>query len=65
MVRIPLKQGKYVVGSYFQFSVKHLPAYLDEMEFRFKNRDNPYLFRDTMLRLIQGDAFPLKELVHG
>ena len=31
---------------------KHLPAYLDEMCFRFNNRKNPYLFRDTMLKLI-------------
>ncbi len=31
---------------------KHLPAYLDEMCFRFNNRKNPYLFRDTVLKLI-------------
>jgi transposase-like protein len=43
-----------VIGSYHQLSVKHLPAYLDEIAFRFNNRDNPYLFRDTLLRLIDG-----------
>jgi hypothetical protein len=39
------------------------PAYLDEVAFRFNNRSNPYLFRDTLLRLIEGDALPFKELV--
>ncbi len=42
-----------VVGSYHKVSVKHLPAYLDEMEFRFNGRDNPFLFRDTLLRMIE------------
>ena len=54
-----------IVGSYHQLSVKHLPAYLDEMEFRFNGRDNPYLFRDTLLVLLNGEALPLKKLVHG
>jgi transposase-like protein len=54
-----------VIGSFHQVSVKHLPRYLDELEFRFNNRGNPYLFRDTLLRLVEGDPLPLKELVHG
>ena len=37
-----------VIGSYHKLSVKHLPAYLDEFAFRFNNRENPYLFRDTI-----------------
>jgi transposase-like protein len=54
-----------IVGSYHQLSAKHLPAYLDEIAFRFNNRDNPYLFRDTLLRLLDGETLPLRELVHG
>jgi transposase-like protein len=38
-----------IIGSYHQISVKHLDRYLDELEFRFNNRNNPYLFRDTLL----------------
>jgi transposase-like protein len=34
-----------------QISEKHIERYLDEAEFRFNNRNNPYLFRDTLLRL--------------
>ena len=40
--------------------VKHLPAYLDEMEWRFNNRDNPYLFRDTLLVLLARRPAPLQ-----
>jgi transposase-like protein len=52
-----------VVGTYHHMSVKHLPAYLDEMEFRFNRRDNPYLFRDTLLVLLHGDALPYRVLI--
>ena len=54
-----------VVGTYHQLSAKHLPAYLDEMAFRFNNRENAYLFRDTLLRMIEGETLPYEELVHG
>jgi len=52
-----------VVGTYHQMSAKHLPAYLDEMAFRFNNRDNAFLFRDTLLRMIDGETLPYAELV--
>ena len=54
-----------VVGTYHQLSAKHLPAYLDEVSFRFNNRDNAFLFRDTVLRLIDGETLPFKQLVNG
>ena len=44
-----------IIGSYHHLSVKHLPAYLDELEWRFNNRDNPYLFRDTLRVLVTAD----------
>lgn len=52
-----------IVGSYHHLSIKHLPAYLDEMEFRFNNRNNAYLFRDTLMVLLHSDPLPYKELV--
>jgi transposase len=52
-----------VVGSYHHLSVKHLPAYLAEMEWRFNRRENPYLFRDTLLVLLHGDALPYHVLI--
>jgi hypothetical protein len=52
-----------VIGSYHQVSVKHLPAYLDELEWRYNNRTNPFLFRDTVLQLVGADALPYAVLV--
>lgn len=52
-----------VIGSYHQLSAKHLPAYLDEMAFRFNNRNNAFLFRDTLLRMIEGETLPYAELI--
>ncbi len=37
-------------------------AYLDEMAFRWNNRRNPYLFRDTLLQLIRAENLPYAEL---
>lgn len=54
-----------VIGSYHKISKKHLPAYLDEFAFRFNNRENPYLFRDTLVVLLDGDALPYRDLVNG
>jgi transposase-like protein len=51
-----------VVGSYHKVSTKHLAGYLDEFEFRFNNRKNPYLFRDTLLKLIKSDSLPYEKL---
>ncbi len=52
-----------IVGTYHHMSVKHLPAYLNEMEWRFNGRENPYLFRDTLLVLLHGDALPYHVLI--
>jgi transposase-like protein len=52
-----------VIGSYHHLSAKHLDAYLDEFEWRFNNRENPFLFRDTLLKLIDADTLRYKELI--
>lgn len=51
-----------IVGSYHQLSAKHLPAYLDEMEWRFNNRENDWLFHDTMRALLNAETLPYAEL---
>ena len=55
-----LKRG--IVGTWHRVSAKHLPAYLDEMCFRFNNRKNNFLFRDTMLKLIASPNLEYKHL---
>ncbi len=52
-----------IVGSYHQVSAKHLDAYLDELEFRFNNRENPYMFRDAMLKMLVVETLPYKKLI--
>ena len=52
-----------VTGTYHKLSIKHLDAYLDELEWRFNNRDNPYLFRDTLVKLLASSNVEYKELV--
>jgi transposase-like protein len=51
-----------LIGSYHQVSAKHLPAYLDEIAFKFNNRSNPNLFRDTMEKLLLGNHVTFEEL---
>jgi transposase-like protein len=55
-----LKRG--IIGTWHKVSAKHLEAYLNEMAFRFNNRKNPYLFRDTLLKMIEADNVEYKQL---
>lgn len=51
-----------VVGTFHHMSVKHLDAYLDELEWRFNNRENPNLFRDTIKKLIESEKLEFAKL---
>jgi transposase-like protein len=55
-----LKRG--IVGTWHKVDAKHLPAYLDEMCFRFNNRKNKFLFRDTLIKLIVSPNLEYKSL---
>lgn len=55
-----LKRG--IMGTWHKVSAKHLPAYLDEMCFRFNNRKNQFLFRDTLIKLILSPNLEYKDL---
>lgn len=52
-----------IAGAFHKVSVKHLHRYLDELEFRFNNRDNPYMFRDVLIRLLGGNALRYEALI--
>lgn len=52
-----------IVGAFHKVSKKHLDLYLDEFEFRFNNRDNPFIFRDALKELLTADAIRYAELV--
>ena len=51
-----------IVGSFHQVSHKHLDRYLDEFEFRYNNRKNVHLFRDTLTRMVRAEAMPYEQL---
>ena len=57
----PERSEGSLVGSYHKLSTKHLGSYLDELEWRFNNRKNPHLFRDTLLKLIQAENLSYRE----
>lgn len=51
-----------IVGAYHKVSIKHLDAYLDELEHRFNNRSNEFIFRDTLTKLVRASKLPYSEL---
>ena len=58
----PSAECAWQSGSSHHLSAKHLPAYVDEMEWRFNNRANGFLFRDTYLALLEKKALPSQDL---
>ena len=50
-----------VIGTYHKLSIKHL----DELEHRFNNRGNKFLFRDTLLKLVKSEALPYQKLTEA
>jgi transposase-like protein len=55
-----LKRG--IAGSWHKISAKHLPAYLDEMTFRFNRRKNPALFLDTLRHMVTAPVLTFEKL---
>ena len=54
-----------IIGSFHKVSRKHLDRYLEELEWRFNNRDNPYIFRDAMGKIVRAETLTYRELVDG
>lgn len=55
-----LKRG--IMGTWHRISAKHLPAYLEEMEFRFNRRANPNLFLDTLRHVVTSSVLTFRNL---
>ena len=51
-----------IVGAFHKISVKHIDRYLEELEWRFNNRDNPHIFRDTLARIVKTSPMTYREL---
>jgi len=52
-----------LVGTHHQMSVKHLPAYLAETAFKYNNRDNEHIFRETLRVLVTASPLTYAELI--
>ena len=48
-----LKRG--IIGSWHKVSAKHLPAYLEEMTFRFNRRNSKTLFLETLQHMVTAE----------
>jgi hypothetical protein len=55
-----LKRG--ILGSWHKVSAKHLPAYLEEMTFRFNRRGRADLFLDTLRHMVTADPLTFENL---
>jgi transposase-like protein len=55
-----LKRG--IIGTWHKISAKHLPAYLEEMSFRFNRRKNSDLFVDTLRHMITAPVLTFEKL---
>lgn len=56
-----LKRG--IMGTWHRISAKHLPAYLEEMEFRFNRRKRSDLFLDTLRHMITASVLTFEKLI--
>lgn len=52
-----------IVGSFHHVSEKHIARYLNEFDWRFNGRNNQYLFRDTLIRLLNSPKMEFRELI--
>ena len=52
-----------IIGAFHKVSAKHLDRYLEELEWRFNNRNNPHIFRDTLRRIVTTDTLTYKKLI--
>lgn len=55
-----LKRG--IIGTWHKVSAKHLPAYLDEMSFRFNRRKRADLFLDTLRHMVTVNPLTFAQL---
>jgi hypothetical protein len=55
-----LKRG--IIGTWHRISAKHLPAYLEEMTFRFNRRNADDLFLDTIRHMSTADPLTYEKL---
>ena len=52
-----------IIGAFHKVSKKHLDRYLEELEWRYNNRDNTHIFVDTLRRIVNTTPLTYERLV--
>ncbi len=52
-----------IIGAFHKVSEKHLDRYLEELEWRYSNRDNTHIFTDTLRRIVNTEHLTYQALV--
>ena len=52
-----------IIGAFHKVSEKHLDRYLEELEWRYSNRDNDHIFVDTLRRIVNTEHLTYEKLV--
>ncbi|MCY3803705.1 MAG: IS1595 family transposase [Gammaproteobacteria bacterium] len=52
-----------LTGTFHKMSKKHMDRYIEELEWRFNNRDNDHIFRDTLVKIMNTPHIEYKDLV--
>jgi transposase-like protein len=51
-----------IIGAFHKVSDKHLDRYLEELEWRYSNRENDHIFVDTLRRIVNTEHLTYEEL---
>ena len=54
-----------IIGAYHHVRVKHLPKYLDELQFRFDRRNVLEIFEEALRFLVTAEPLTFQNLVDG
>ena len=52
-----------LMGAFHKMSIKHMDRYIEELEWRYNNRNNPHIFRDTLAKIMDTKHLTYRELV--
>ena len=52
-----------IIGAFHKVSAKHIDRYLDELEWRFSNRDNDHIFVHTIRRIVNTEHLTYERLI--
>ena len=52
-----------IIGAFHKVSEKHLDLYIEELEWRFSNRENDHIFVDTLRRIVATTPMTYEQLI--